>query len=128
MRGSRPAHAISRATRRRAHRTGCSRRTPPPPRAPRGVPPRSAGAAELIADLDVIARSLASHGAAALAAGRLAPLRRAVEIFGFHLAVLDLRQNSDVHEVVVGELLARAGVVVDYASLDEPARVALLSA
>ena len=36
------------------------------------------------------------------------PLRRAVEVFGFHLASLDLRQNADVHEVVIGDLLARA--------------------
>ena len=32
-------------------------------------------------------------------------MRRAVDVFGFHLAALDLRQNSDVHEAVVGELL-----------------------
>jgi len=40
--------------------------------------------------------------------------------------VLDLRQNADVHESVVGELLARAGVADDYASLAEADRVALL--
>ena len=57
-----------------------------------------------------IETSLALHGATPLAAGRLAPLVRAVEVFGFHLAVLDLRQNSDVHEAVIAELLARAGV------------------
>jgi len=79
------------------------------------------------ADLDVIARSLAGHGAAALAAPRLDPLRRAVDTFGFHLAMLDLRQNSDVHEAVVAELLAQAGVHADYATLDEGARVALLA-
>ena len=48
------------------------------------------------------AHSLAGHGATLLAAGRLDPLIRAVEVFGFHLAVLDLRQNADVHEAVVG--------------------------
>ncbi len=53
--------------------------------------------------------------------GRLDPLRRAVDVFGFHLAALDLRQNSDVHEAVVAELLARAGVVADYAALAEAA-------
>jgi phosphoenolpyruvate carboxylase len=58
-----------------------------------------------------------------------APLRRlirAVDVFGFHLATLDLRQNADVHERVVSELLSAAGVEAQYLSLDEPARVALL--
>ena len=78
------------------------------------------------ADLDVIATSLAHHGAADLAAARLDPLRRAVDVFGFHLAMLDLRQNSDVHEAVVAELLRLAGVHADYAALAEDERIALL--
>jgi len=95
-------------------------------------PPRVSGApyatsAAFRADLDTIAASLASHGAALLAAGRLDPLRRAVDVFGFHLAELDLRQNSAVHEAVVTELLARAGVVADYAELSEGERVDLLA-
>ncbi len=83
---------------------------------------------EFLADLDVIAESLATHGAEQLAAGRLRLLRRAVSVFGFHLAALDLRQNSDVHAEVVGELLARAGVHSDYVALDEAQRVRLLIA
>ncbi len=98
-----------------------------PPRAPHADLPPYATPGELLADLRVIDASLASHGATPLAAGRLAPLIRAVGVFGFHLAVLDLRQNSDVHEAVVGELLARAGVVADYRSLSEAERVALLT-
>jgi len=98
-----------------------------PARPPSVAAPRYATAAEFRADLDVIAASLAAHGGTPLAAGRLDPLRRAVDVFGFHLAVLDLRQNSDVHEEVVGELLERAGVVAGYRSLDEDARVALLT-
>ncbi len=58
--------------------------------------------------------------------GPLKRLIRAVETFGFHLATLDLRQNSAVHERVVAELLAAAGVEADYLGLDEPARIALL--
>ncbi len=81
---------------------------------------------EFHADLDVIAASLATHASGALAAGRLAQLRYAVDIFGFHLASIDLRQNSDVHEVAVGELLAKAQVCVDYLRLDEAARVKTL--
>ena len=77
-------------------------------------------------DLDIVAASLATHASAALAAGRLAQLRYAVDIFGFHLASLDLRQNSDVHETVVAELLAKAAVCPDYLQLDEAARVTLL--
>jgi phosphoenolpyruvate carboxylase len=82
---------------------------------------------ELRADLDVVDASLRSHGAAALADDRLLRLREAVEVFGFHLCGLDMRQNSAVHEEVVGELLAWAGVCDDYAALDEPARVELLN-
>jgi phosphoenolpyruvate carboxylase len=96
------------------------------PRAPQARLAPYATPAELLADLAVIGRSLAGHGAALLAAGRLGPLIRAVEVFGFHLAALDLRQNADVHEVVVGELLARAGVDAGYKGLSEAARVALL--
>ena len=82
--------------------------------------------ADLRADLDTIAHSLANHGSAALAERRLQPLVRAIEVFGFHLASLDLRQNSAVHERVVAELLRLAGVHDDYAALAEPERVDLL--
>ena len=99
-----------------------------PPRPPHAALPPYRAPAELLADLDVIAASLATHGAEQLAAGRLRLLRRAVSVFGFHLAALDLRQNSDVHAEVVGELLARAGVHSDYAALDEAQRVRLLIA
>ncbi|MGX5655866.1 phosphoenolpyruvate carboxylase [Geodermatophilus nigrescens] len=82
---------------------------------------------ELLADLAVVDASLRTHGAGALADDRLARLRDAVEVFGFHLAGLDMRQNSSVHEEVLAELLAWAGVCPDYASLDEAARVELLA-
>ena len=78
-------------------------------------------------DLVAIARGLAARGDGALASGgALGRLIRAVETFGFHLATLDLRQNSAVHERVVAELLKVAGVEEDYLTLDEEARVALL--
>jgi phosphoenolpyruvate carboxylase len=83
--------------------------------------------AELRADLDVIDASLRTHGAALLADDRLAFLRESVHVFGFHLCGLDMRQNSDVHEEVVGELLAWAGVHPDYRSLPEDERVELLA-
>ncbi|MCV7442281.1 phosphoenolpyruvate carboxylase [Mycobacterium paraense] len=83
---------------------------------------------ELRADLDVIDASLRTHGAGLLADDRLARLRESVHVFGFHLSGLDMRQNSDVHEEVVAELLAWAGVHPDYGSLGEAERVELLAA
>jgi len=81
---------------------------------------------ELLADLDVIADSLRSHHAQALIAPRLKPLRRAVQVFGFHLATLDIRQSSDQHEAVVAELLRVARVEPDYSALGETQRRELL--
>ena len=85
-----------------------------------------ASAGEFLADLRVIEASLRSHRGAALVGERLRPLMRAVEVFGFHLATVDLRQSSDQHERVVAELLATARVESDYEALPEPARRALL--
>jgi phosphoenolpyruvate carboxylase len=81
----------------------------------------------LRADLVAIAHGLAAGGSGTLASGgALGRLIRGVETFGFHLATLDMRQNSAVHERVVAELLKVAGVEADYLALDEDARVALL--
>ena len=77
-------------------------------------------------DLQTIADSLSANFGSALIRPRLASLLRASEIFGFHLATLDMRQSSDVHERVLSELFACARVEADYAALDEPAKVALL--
>ena len=85
-----------------------------------------ASAADFLADLQVIDASLQSHRAGVLAAERLRPLMRAVEVFGFHLATVDLRQSSDQHERVVAELLATARIHPDYAALPEDARRTLL--
>ena len=82
----------------------------------------------LLADLEVIAASLAGHHAQALVTPRLAPLMRAVQVFGFHLATLDLRQSSDRHEAVVAELLRVARIEPDYSALPEQARRARLLA
>jgi phosphoenolpyruvate carboxylase len=82
---------------------------------------------EFLADLDVVDASLRGNGSVVVADDRLARLREAVRVFGFHLCGLDMRQNSEVHEQVVAELLAWAGVHSDYASLPEPQRVELLA-
>ncbi|MDB5812376.1 MAG: phosphoenolpyruvate carboxylase [Betaproteobacteria bacterium] len=84
------------------------------------------GADELLADLRVIEASLISHHAQALIAPRLKPLMRAVQVFGFHLATVDLRQSSDKHEAVVAELLQVARIEADYSALAESARRKLL--
>jgi len=81
---------------------------------------------EFRADLEILHRSLVGNGAALLARGRLRRLRRAVGIFGFHLAPLDLRQNSDVHARCIGELLDTARPGSDYVSCTEDERLALL--
>jgi phosphoenolpyruvate carboxylase len=81
---------------------------------------------EFLADMKVIEVSLRSHCAEALIAPRLRPLMRAVQVFGFHLATVDLRQSSDKHEVVVTELLKVARIEADYMALDEAERRSLL--
>ncbi|WOB10106.1 phosphoenolpyruvate carboxylase [Piscinibacter gummiphilus] len=81
---------------------------------------------EFLQNLQVIEASLRSHHAQALIAPRLKPLMRAVQVFGFHLATVDLRQSSDKHEAVVAELLRVARLEADYSALDEAARRELL--
>jgi phosphoenolpyruvate carboxylase len=97
-----------------------------PPRPAAFAVPPYAGPEELKAELQVVQASLLEKHGAAFREGTLPDLIRAVDCFGFHLATLDLRQNSAVHARVVAELLAKAGVSADYASLDEPARCELL--
>ena len=86
-----------------------------------------ASAAQFAADLDVVIDALEAEHGAGIAAHRARPLRRAVGVFGFHGATLDLRQSSDVLEAVVAELLAAAEVCPDYRKLAEPERVKLLT-
>jgi len=99
----------------------------PPPRPGRRAAEPYVRPEELRADLVVLAHSLSESGGQLLASGgALGRLIRAVDTFGFHVATLDLRQNADVHERVVADLLRGAGVADDYRSLDEPRRVELL--
>lgn len=85
-----------------------------------------ADVAEFKADLDILYRSLISNNSGVIARGRLRLLRRAVDCFGFHLASLDVRQNSAVHERTVAELIDAAMPGMSYMALNEEARVALL--
>ena len=79
------------------------------------------------ADLRVLHDSLAARHGAVFEGDRLTDLITAVQIFGFHMATLDLRQNADVHERVVADLLRVAGVCADYLALDEEGRIAVLA-
>ncbi|NCY22657.1 phosphoenolpyruvate carboxylase, partial [bacterium] len=64
---------------------------------------------DLILDLGVVRRSLLAVGAARLAAAEVDAMIRTVEVFGFHLAVLDIRQNSSKHDEAIEELEVLAG-------------------
>ncbi len=95
-------------------------------RHPVGEAPAYPDAAAFASDIRVIMASLERHHGAALAHTRVAALARAIDVFGFHLASLDLRQSSDIHEAVIAELLATAGVETNYAALSEAQKLELL--
>jgi phosphoenolpyruvate carboxylase len=82
---------------------------------------------ELLVDLETMSASLVANAGGRIAKGRLRHLIYAVRAFRFHLAAVDLRQNSDVHERVVAELFRRSGVVEDYLSLPEAKRIERLA-
>ncbi len=92
------------------------------------VPPQNPyqNAEEFLSDLQIIESSLRSHSAEALINQRLRALMRAVDVFGFHLATVDLRQSSDQHEAVLQELLNVAKIEKNYRDLDESAKQTLL--
>jgi phosphoenolpyruvate carboxylase len=98
------------------------------PRHAVGEAPPYAGPGEFQKELASLKHSLVANGSGLLACGRLRHLCRAVDVFGFHLAGVDLRQNSDVHERTVTELLEVSNPGCAYAGLAEDARIDLLLA
>ncbi|MDP1523664.1 MAG: phosphoenolpyruvate carboxylase [Methylotenera sp.] len=84
------------------------------------------GPEELLSDLNIIANSLIKNHGELLVYPRLGKLIKAVETFGFHLATIDLRQSSDVHEAVLKELLFNAGYSFNYAVLTETEKINVL--
>jgi len=82
---------------------------------------------EFLYDLQLIERSLLSHKGERLARGRLARLIRQVEVFGFHLATLDIRQHAARHRSAMAELMRSYDVVFDYVALSEHDKVKLLT-
>lgn len=81
---------------------------------------------EFLADLNIIANSLIKNHGELLVYPRLGKLIKAVETFGFHLATIDLRQSSDVHEAVLKELFLKAGFSFDYSQLNETEKINIL--
>ena len=77
--------------------------------------------------MDIIHQSLVDNGSGLLTEGRLRYLRRAAQCFGFHLAGLDLRQNSAIHGQVVAELFEAVRSGTNYAQLSEDERITLLT-
>jgi len=82
---------------------------------------------ELLSDLRVAERALRSQNASFVAEDALRDVIRQVEVFGFHFALLDVRENSSVHRAALDEILGVLGVQEGYAELDEPGRMALLA-
>ncbi|WP_169543991.1 phosphoenolpyruvate carboxylase [Sneathiella aquimaris] len=82
---------------------------------------------ELLADLKVIEDSLKSNNSETLAQGRLEELCRSVDCFGFHLACVDMRQNSAVHGATVEELFKAVDLADHYEDLPEKDKIKLLS-
>ncbi|QHT45712.1 phosphoenolpyruvate carboxylase [Halobacillus sp. ACCC02827] len=76
-------------------------------------------AEELLDDLHQIQRSAQAHQPGSIELKKLKKLIRQVELFGFHLATLDIRNHSGEHESAVSELLRKVGIVDDYAALSE---------
>ncbi|MDO8437244.1 MAG: phosphoenolpyruvate carboxylase [Nitrosomonadaceae bacterium] len=85
-----------------------------------------ADSTEFVHDLDIVIRSLKQHKSELLARGALRHLQRAAEVFGFHLAPLDMRQHSNVHEHVVAELFEHGAQCQDYSALTEAQRTRCL--
>lgn len=83
--------------------------------------------AEFLKDLQIIERSLRSHYADFVADAYISKLIRQVELFGFHLATLDIRQHSKEHELAMTEILDKMGIVSNYNSLSEEKKIELLA-
>ena len=85
------------------------------------------GPGELLRDLRLVQRALIHQGEPLVASGEIHDLIRQVEVFGFHYARLDIRDHSGRHEQALDEVLRLVGIADEYSSLDESAKMALLT-
>lgn len=82
---------------------------------------------ELARDIELLAEALRAVGADRIVEAEIVPIQRSLDAFGFHMAALDIRQNSKYHEQAMQELMAAAGLDADaYATMEENARQAFL--
>lgn len=82
---------------------------------------------DFLRDLRLIDQSLRGHHAVAFADKTVSVLIRQVELFGFHLFSLDVRQHSAEHEKALSEMLNTLGIEANYAGLSEGEKCALLT-
>jgi phosphoenolpyruvate carboxylase len=91
-----------------------------------GGPNHYTSSSELLADLQLIDRSLRAQGADLIADGDLRDVIRLAQVFGFHLAVMDVRDHADRHAAALDEVFRHSGVIDAYLNLPETERVTLL--
>lgn len=82
-------------------------------------------AMEFLADLKILSQSLFLHGSGLLASGPLLKLQRSVDLFGFYLMTIDLRQHALSHQKLVSELFSQAGLE-PYLELTESEKINVL--
>ena len=86
------------------------------------------GAADLLAELELVRASLIEHRGELIAHGRLERAMRTLASFGLHLATLDVREHADAHHHAIGQLIDRLGEeAAPYAELSREDRLAVLS-
>jgi phosphoenolpyruvate carboxylase len=85
---------------------------------------------ELRRDLVILERALEEIGANRIARAEVLPVIRLVDVFGFHGAVLDIRQNSQFHDLAFGQMLEAAGLAdhKSFVQMDQKDRLPLLTA
>ncbi|HEX2282540.1 MAG TPA: phosphoenolpyruvate carboxylase, partial [Thermomicrobiales bacterium] len=86
-----------------------------------------ATSSELLHDLQLIERSLRSQGAHRIADGDLRDVIRLTQVFGFHLAVMDIREHAKRHTAALTEIFQQTGLTDTYSELGEHERSALLA-
>ncbi|MCX7570108.1 phosphoenolpyruvate carboxylase [Tumebacillus sp. DT12] len=91
-----------------------------------GDPDYYATPTDFLADIRLIEQSLLAHKGEEIVDVKVRPLLRQIELFGFHMATLDIRQHSEVHENALDEL-CRLGQLGPYRDLSESEKIARLT-